>query len=58
MSTHTLQVAEDVCDRIGIIHKGKLISTGTIEELKHEAHLQEADLEDVFMTLTQNTDFS
>ena len=58
MSTHTLQVAEDICDRIGIIHKGKLISTGTTEELKHEAHLQKADLEDVFITLTQNTDFS
>lgn len=58
MSTHTLQIAEDVCDRIGIIHKGKLISMGTTEELKHEAHLQEADLEDVFITLTQNTDSS
>lgn len=55
MSTHTLQVAEDVCDRIGIIHKGSLIATGTIEDLKQEARLQDADLEDVFMTLTQNT---
>ena len=54
MSTHTLKVAEDVCDRIGIIHKGSLIATGTTEDLKQEARLQEADLEDVFITLTQS----
>ena len=55
MSTHTLQVAEDICDRIGIIHKGSLIATGTTEDLKQEARLQEADLEDVFITLTQSS---
>ncbi len=53
MSTHTLQVAEDLCDRIGIIHKGSLLATGTIEDLKQKAHLQDAALEDVFITLTQ-----
>lgn len=53
MSTHTLQVAQDVCDRIGIIHKGKLRATGSIEELKRLARLKEADLEEVFITLTQ-----
>ena len=55
MSTHTLQVAEDICDRIGIIHKGSLIASGTTEDLKQEARLQDADLEDVFITLTQNS---
>jgi ABC-2 type transport system ATP-binding protein len=53
MSTHTLGVAEDVCDRIGIIHKGLLIATGTIEELMSRARIQERDLEEVFMILTQ-----
>jgi ABC-2 type transport system ATP-binding protein len=53
MSTHTLGVAEDVCDRIGIIHKGLLIATGTIEELMSRAQVQEGDLEEVFMILTQ-----
>jgi ABC-2 type transport system ATP-binding protein len=52
MSTHTLQVAEDVCDRIGVIHKGALLATGTTEELKRNASLQDADLEDVFIKLT------
>jgi len=53
MSTHTLAVAEDVCDRIGIIHKGVLIATGTIEELKRKAQVREGDLEKVFLILTE-----
>jgi ABC-2 type transport system ATP-binding protein len=52
MSTHTLKVAEDICHRIGIIHKGSLIATGTSEDLRHEAHASQADLEDVFIALT------
>lgn len=53
MSTHTLKLAEDVCDRIGIINSGKLIATGTIEELKHAAHVGDADLEEAFLRLTR-----
>ena len=53
MSTHTLSVAEDLCDRIGIIHKGSLIATGTTRELKRLAGVQEADLEAVFLRLTE-----
>ena len=53
MSTHSLGVAEDVCDRIGIIHKGLLIATGTTEELRLSAQVQEGDLEKVFLILTE-----
>ena len=53
MSTHTLKVAEDICHRIGIIHKGSLIATGTTEDLRHKANASQADLEDVFMELTE-----
>ncbi len=53
MSTHTLKIAEDVCDRIGIIRKGQLIAIGTAAELKKESHLEAAGLEEVFMKLTQ-----
>jgi ABC-2 type transport system ATP-binding protein len=53
MSTHTLGMAEDVCDRIGIIHKGSLIATGTTEELMQRAQVREGDLEEVFMILTE-----
>lgn len=51
MSTHTLKVAEEVCDRIGIIHKGSMIATGTISDLKDKAQFVEADLEEVFIKL-------
>jgi ABC-2 type transport system ATP-binding protein len=53
MSTHTLKVAEDLCDRIGIIHKGSLIALGTTGELKLAASFQDADLEAVFLRLTE-----
>jgi len=53
MSTHTLKVAEDLCDRIGIIHRGALIALGTTKELKRAARFQDADLEAVFLRLTE-----
>jgi ABC-2 type transport system ATP-binding protein len=53
MSTHTLAVAEDVCHRIGVIHKGSLIATGTVEELRLKAQVREGGLEEVFLILTE-----
>ena len=53
MSTHTLAIAEDICDKIGVIHKGNLIATGTTGDLKNTAQAQEADLEEVFLILTR-----
>ena len=53
ISTHTLKVAEDICDRIGIIHKGSLIASGTPEELKRQVNETDADLEQVFIRLTE-----
>jgi len=47
LTTHTLSVAEAVCDRIAIIHRGKIIASGTTAELK-----KESALEDVFLELT------
>ena len=54
MSTHTLKVAQDTCDRIGVINKGRLIATGTTQELQRAAGISEADLEQVFLNLTNN----
>jgi len=54
MSTHTLKIAEDICDRIGVIHKGTLIAKGTTDDLKREAQVTHADLEQVFINLTEN----
>ncbi|MFZ0484006.1 MAG: ABC transporter ATP-binding protein [Desulfobacterales bacterium] len=53
MSTHTLKVAEDICDRIGIIHKGALVATGTSEDLKRNIKDKDADLEEIFIKLTE-----
>ena len=36
MSTHTLEVAEAMCDRIAIIHHGRLAASGTMEDLRRE----------------------
>lgn len=54
MSTHTLRVAEETCDRIGIINQGKLIAMGTTTDLQRDANVTSADLEQVFLNLTNN----
>jgi ABC-2 type transport system ATP-binding protein len=54
MSTHTLKVAQDTCDRIGVINKGRLIAIGTAQELQRAANISETDLEQVFLNLTNN----
>jgi ABC-2 type transport system ATP-binding protein len=51
MSTHTLEVAEAVADRIGIIRHGRLVAIGTLEELRTQA-AENASLEDIFLKLT------
>lgn len=55
MSTHSLEVAEELCDRIGIILGGKLIALGTLEALQGQAG-SEARLEDIFLRLTAAPD--
>jgi len=55
LSTHTLSLAEQICDRVGIIHKGKLIATGSMEDLKSSAKSGTEDLEDIFFQLTLET---
>lgn len=52
MSTHTLDVAETIADRIAIINHGRIIACGTLEELKARAK-REHRLEDIFLELTQ-----
>ncbi len=56
MSTHTLAVAEDICDRIGIIHRGQLIAQGSLAELRRQVQGGAPDLEAVFLNLTQPPD--
>lgn len=52
-STHIMEIAQDLCDRIGIINKGRMVGIGTIEELRQQADKVGASLEDVFLRLTE-----
>jgi ABC-2 type transport system ATP-binding protein len=52
MSTHTLEVAEEMCDRISIIHKGGIIARGTVDELRELAGSPGEELTPVFLKLT------
>jgi len=54
MTTHILEIAERMCDRVGIIDHGKLIRVGTIDELRKEAQ-SGSSLEDIFLELTGKT---
>ena len=51
-STHVLEVAEKLCDRIAIINKGKIVALGTMEELRDHAEEKES-LENIFLELTE-----
>jgi ABC-2 type transport system ATP-binding protein len=51
MSTHTLSLAEEICDRIGIIDKGNLIAIGTMDELRKKSGI-DGRLEEIFLKLT------
>ncbi len=54
MSTHILEVAERMCDRVGIINQGRLIACGTMEELRREEG--GGTLEEIFLQLTGGTE--
>jgi len=53
-STHVMEIAERLCDRVGIIHKGKLIAVGSMDEIK-KLFEQEGDksLEEIFLKITE-----
>ena len=52
MSTHTLEVAEALCDRIAIIKEGAIRAEGTMDDLRGEAESGDAGLEEIFLKLT------
>ncbi len=53
MTTHILEVAERMSERIGIIVRGRLVAEGTLEELRHKSGAGSAGLEDIFLGLVQ-----
>jgi ABC-2 type transport system ATP-binding protein len=52
LSTHVLEIAEHLCHRVGIIDHGQVIATGTLDELRRQAHADAYSLEDIFLQLT------
>jgi ABC-2 type transport system ATP-binding protein len=61
VTTHILEIAERMCDRIGIINKGQLVAVGTMEELRSRGRGQalsstSSTLEDIFLSLTGGAD--
>ncbi|HSW28428.1 MAG TPA: ABC transporter ATP-binding protein [Longimicrobiales bacterium] len=58
LSTHTLEVAEALCDRIAIISGGRIIALGTMEELRAQAHAGGAHLEEIFLKVTGSEDMA
>jgi ABC-2 type transport system ATP-binding protein len=54
VSTHQLSIAEEMADRIGIIHGGKLIAVGTRDELRKQSG-GSGELEEIFLSLTTET---
>jgi ABC-2 type transport system ATP-binding protein len=55
VSTHLLDMAEKLCDRVGIIHHGQLVATGTLDQLRADASAS-GSLEDVFLKITSEAD--
>jgi len=55
-STHIMEVAEQVCTRIGIIDQGKVIAEGTLSQLKNKTEGKGSSLEEVFLKLTHEED--
>ncbi len=51
LSTHSLDVAQEVCDRVAILFKGRIVAMGTVDELLSSR--ESADLEQVFLTITE-----
>ena len=56
MSTHTLSVAEEVADRIGVIDQGQLLFLGTVDQLRQNLSAAESNLEELYLQLTDETD--
>jgi ABC-2 type transport system ATP-binding protein len=53
LSTHSLDVAQEVCDRLAIINRGRIVAQGTYEELRDRSRMESADLEEVFLHILE-----
>ena len=56
LSTHILEIAERICDRVGIIMDGRLVAEGTVEELRGKMRTPGHNLEEIFLSVTGSGD--
>ena len=52
MSTHTLEVAEAMCDQVAIMQHGRIVASGTVADLRQQHQAGDASLEELFLKLT------
>lgn len=57
LTTHILEIAEKMCDRIGIIKNGEMLAEGNMEQLRHMSSKENQSLEDIFLELTGGDEF-
>lgn len=55
-STHIMEVAENVCDTVAILYMGRIVATGSMEDLTVQSGNKTSNLEEIFLSLTGNTD--
>jgi ABC-2 type transport system ATP-binding protein len=55
-STHVLEIAEAICDRVAIMYQGRILAVGTVPELRGKAGLPGSSLEEVFLKITGTSD--
>jgi ABC-2 type transport system ATP-binding protein len=58
MCTHVLEIAEKLCDRVGIMIQGRMIACGTLAELRAQGRKDDADLESIFLGLTGGAEYA
>jgi ABC-2 type transport system ATP-binding protein len=52
MTTHVLEIAQEMCDRVGVLHEGHLVASGSLDELRSQYAMPGASLEDIFLSIT------
>ncbi len=55
LSTHSLEVAEELCTRVAILQEGRVVARGTLDELRRQARQEAGSLESIFLRLTEET---
>jgi len=53
VSTHSLPIAEEICTRVGLIDKGRLVATGTMDDFRKASKRGAKSLEDIYMEITE-----